>query len=98
MYVLDSLLLTVRKQTDDRVVIVCNFTSTLNIIQDLCKLRKWGVIRLDGSTTIKNRSKLVDELNNRNNSVFIFLLSSRAGGCGLNLVGANRLILFDPDW
>lgn len=30
--------------------------------------------------------------------VFVFLLSSKAGGCGLNLVGANRLILFDPDW
>merc|ERR1719158_2356853 len=43
--------------------------------------------------------KLVDDFNDPNNSnAFVFLLSSKAGGCGLNLIGANRLIMFDPDW
>ena len=37
-------------------------------------------------------------MNDLNRDQFVFLLSSKAGGCGLNLVGANRLILFDPDW
>lgn len=48
--------------------------------------------------TINKRQKLVDRFNNPDGSEFVFLLSSKAGGCGLNLIGANRLILFDPDW
>ena len=47
---------------------------------------------------IKNRQVLVDQLNDFKRDEFVFLLSSKAGGCGLNLIGANRLILFDPDW
>ena len=46
--------------------------------------------------TINKRQKLVDQFNDPNGKEFIFLLSSKAGGCGINLIGANRLILFDP--
>lgn len=46
--------------------------------------------------TITKRQKLVDQFNNPEGKEFIFLLSSKAGGCGINLIGANRLILFDP--
>jgi DNA repair and recombination RAD54-like protein len=46
--------------------------------------------------SIIKRQKLVDEFNNPEGKEFIFLLSSKAGGCGINLIGANRLILFDP--
>lgn len=46
--------------------------------------------------TINKRQKLVDSFNDPNGKEFIFLLSSKAGGCGINLIGANRLILFDP--
>lgn len=42
------------------------------------------------------RQKLVDQFNNPEGKEFVFLLSSKAGGCGINLIGANRLILFDP--
>jgi DNA repair and recombination RAD54-like protein len=48
--------------------------------------------------SIAKRQKLVDQFNNPEGKEFIFLLSSKAGGCGINLIGANRLILFDPDW
>ncbi len=48
--------------------------------------------------TINKRQKLVDRFNDPEGKEFIFLLSSKAGGCGLNLIGANRLVLFDPDW
>ena len=48
--------------------------------------------------TIPKRQKLVDRFNDPEGEEFVFLLSSKAGGCGLNLIGANRLILFDPDW
>ena len=46
--------------------------------------------------TITKRQKLVDQFNDPNGKEFIFLLSSKAGGCGINLIGANRLVLFDP--
>lgn len=59
---------------------------------------RYGVLRLDGTMTINKRQKLVDRFNNPDGHEFVFLLSSKAGGCGLNLIGANRLILFDPDW
>lgn len=48
--------------------------------------------------TIKKRSKVVDQFNDPNSESFLFMLSSKAGGCGLNLIGANRLFMFDPDW
>lgn len=46
--------------------------------------------------SVTKRQKLVDQFNNPEGKEFIFLLSSKAGGCGINLIGANRLILFDP--
>jgi hypothetical protein len=45
---------------------------------------------------VNKRQKLVDKFNDPEGPEFVFLLSSKAGGCGLNLIGANRLILFDP--
>ena len=96
--VLDKLLCTVRKTTDDRFVLISNYTQTLDLFADLCRIRNWPFVRLDGSTAVKKRQKLVDQLTDRTHDTYIFLLSSKAGGCGLNLIGANRLVLFDPDW
>jgi hypothetical protein len=59
-------------------------------------LFRYGCFRLDGSMSITKRQKLVDQFNNPEGKEFVFLLSSKAGGCGINLIGANRLILFDP--
>lgn len=56
----------------------------------------YGYFRLEGSTNIKKRQKLVDQFNDPEGKEFVFLLSSKAGGCGINLIGANRLVLFDP--
>ena len=47
---------------------------------------------------IRKRMKIVDRFNEPDSGDFIFMLSSKAGGCGLNLIGANRLVMFDPDW
>lgn len=41
---------------------------------------------------------MVEKFNDPVSGDFIFMLSSKAGGCGLNLIGANRLVMFDPDW
>ncbi|KAF8491680.1 hypothetical protein BU17DRAFT_72655 [Hysterangium stoloniferum] len=61
-------------------------------------LERYGYVRLDGGMAITKRQKYVDQFNDPERSEFVFLLSSKAGGCGINLIGANRLILFDPDW
>lgn len=58
--------------------------------------KRYEFFRLDGTMTIVKRQKLVDQFNDPNGKEFVFLLSSKAGGCGINLIGANRLILFDP--
>ena len=96
--VLDRLLYYLRTQTKDRIVLVSNYTQTLDLFQQLCRCRDYPVIRLDGSVGVAKRTKLVNALNDMSRDEFVFLLSSKAGGCGLNLVGANRLVLFDPDW
>ena len=96
--VLDCLLAVVKSTTTDKVVLVSNYTQTLDMFEKLCQLRHYGYVRLDGSMTIKKRAKVVDEFNDPTSSQFIFMLSSKAGGCGLNLIGANRLVMFDPDW
>ncbi|CAN8258799.1 unnamed protein product [Cochlearia groenlandica] len=98
MHVLARLLANLRRKTDDRIVLVSNYTQTLDLFAQLCRERRYPCLRLDGSTTISKRQKLVNQLNDPTKDEFAFLLSSKAGGCGLNLIGANRLVLFDPDW
>jgi DNA repair and recombination protein RAD54 and RAD54-like protein len=98
MAVLDMLLASIKHQTTDRVVLVSNYTQTLDMFTKLCEMRRYPHVRLDGSMTIKKRGKIVEQFNDLGNNEFIFMLSSKAGGCGLNLIGANRLVMFDPDW
>ena len=82
----------------ERIVIVSNYTSTLDLIGRMCSQNGWPFLRLDGSIASKKRTSLVDQFNDPYSSQFAFLLSSKAGGCGINLIGGNRLVLFDPDW
>jgi DNA repair and recombination RAD54-like protein len=78
-------------------VIISNFTSTLDIFEKVLQLERLPFKRLDGSMAAQKRQDCVDTFNT-DTSFFAFLLSSKAGGCGINLIGANRLVLFDPDW
>lgn len=64
----------------------------------MCRTRKYQYVRLDGTMTIKKRQKMVDRFNDPHSGDFLFMLSSKAGGCGLNLIGANRLFMYDIDW
>ena len=73
-----------------------NYTQTLDLFEKLCSLRGYLQVRLDGSMSIKKRAKIVEQFNDPGSPQFIFMLSSKAGGCGLNLIGANRLVMFDP--
>jgi len=94
-----SMLLGLKGQkTGDKTVIVSVYTETLDILALV--LEKVGIEykRLDGSIPTKKRQPIVDSFNDRNSPYLVLLLSNRAGGCGLNLIGANRLIMFDADW
>nr|GAT53261.1 SNF2 family domain-containing protein [Mycena chlorophos] len=96
--VLERFLHQIHTQTNDKIVLISNYTQTLDIFERLLRSKRYGYFRLDGTMSIPKRQKLVDQFNNPEGKEFIFLLSSKAGGCGINLIGANRLILFDPDW
>lgn len=98
MMVLDRMLARIRQDTNDKIVLISNYTQTLDLFEKLCRSRGYGSLRLDGTMNVNKRQKLVDKFNNPDGEEFVFLLSSKAGGCGLNLIGANRLVLFDPDW
>ncbi|RNE97085.1 putative DNA repair and recombination protein RAD54 [Trypanosoma rangeli] len=82
----------------DKLVIVSNFTQTLDVIANMCRSKRISFFQLDGSMPVKRRQEVVDRFNVPSSQEVVFLLSSKAGGVGLNLIGANRLILFDPDW
>jgi DNA repair and recombination RAD54-like protein len=98
MTVLVAMLEQTKSQTNDRFVLVSNFTKTLDLMHLVCQDHGWKTVRLDGSTKNQDRQNIVDRFNDDTSATFIFLLSSKAGGCGLNLIGANRLVLFDPAW
>ncbi|XP_014213792.1 DNA repair and recombination protein RAD54-like [Copidosoma floridanum] len=98
LMVLDCLLALIKSTTSDKIVLVSNYTQTLDLFEKLCAKRKYKYVRLDGTMSIKKRGKVVDNFNKPDSGDFIFMLSSKAGGCGLNLIGANRLVMFDPDW
>nr|OQO29987.1 DNA repair protein rhp54 [Rachicladosporium sp. CCFEE 5018] len=98
MQVLARMLTRIRADTNDKIVLISNYTQTLDVFEQLCRANKYGSLRLDGTMNVNKRQKLVDKFNDSNGEEFVFLLSSKAGGCGLNLIGANRLVLFDPDW
>ncbi len=62
----------------------------------MCRAHGWVSLRLDGSCSVKARQPMVDTFNDPAHPSFVLLLSSKAGGVGLNIIGANRLVLFDP--
>ncbi|KAM3867467.1 SWI/SNF-related matrix-associated actin-dependent regulator of chromatin subfamily A containing DEAD/H box 1A [Diretmus argenteus] len=84
------------KGKGDRVVLFSQFTMMLDIVEVLLKHIKHRYIRLDGSTPIADRIVLIDEFNT-DPDIFVFLLSTRAGGLGINLTSANVVILHDID-
>ena len=95
--VLDRILQKLKKD-GHRVVLFSQFTSMLDILQDYLSLKGYGYARLDGSTNRVQRSVDIAAFNRPNSPLFAFLLSTRAGGLGVNLQTADTCILFDSDW
>lgn len=97
--VLDSLVHRIYTTTKEKIVIVSNYTQTLDMIERLLVSLSYTYCRLDGSTPAKNRQGLVEKFNRSpQKEHFAFLLSAKSGGVGLNLIGASRIVLFDIDW
>ncbi|MBW6410560.1 DEAD/DEAH box helicase [Clostridium sp. YB-6] len=84
-------------ENNHKILLFSQFTSVLHKVCDELKNEKIEYLYLDGSTTSKERIKLVEEFNN-NEKLKIFLISLKAGGTGLNLTSADMVIHFDPWW
>lgn len=81
----------------DRVLIFSQFVIMLNIVEEYMNIRGYKFLRLDGQTPVTERQEMIDEFN-EDPTIFIFLLSTRAGGLGINLTSANTVILHDIDF
>jgi DNA repair and recombination protein RAD54B len=104
---LQAMLRYVHDRTLDKVVVASNFTKALDGVQAMCDAQGFKWLRLDGSTQCDKRQELVDRFNRGQRqaeaagagaraapaAALVFLLSSKAGGTGLNIVGANRIVL-----
>uniref|UniRef100_H2RKZ8 Proliferation-associated SNF2-like protein n=1 Tax=Takifugu rubripes TaxID=31033 RepID=H2RKZ8_TAKRU len=85
------------KRRGHKVLIFSQMTSILDILMDYCFLRGFQYSRLDGSMSFADREENITKFSN-DPQVFLFLLSTRAGGLGINLTAADTVIIFDSDW
>ncbi|AMD21313.1 HER034Cp [Eremothecium sinecaudum] len=95
--VLDKLLKKL-KEDGSRVLIFSQMSRLLDILEDYCYFRGYEYCRIDGSTAHEDRIQAIDEYNEPNSKKFVFLLTTRAGGLGINLTTADVVILYDSDW
>ncbi|XP_065202229.1 ATP-dependent helicase brm-like [Planococcus citri] len=86
------------KATNHRVLLFCQMTQLMTIMEDYLNWRKFSYLRLDGMTKAEDRGDLLKKFNSPDSEYFLFLLSTRAGGLGLNLQAADTVIIFDSDW
>merc|ERR1719429_395447 len=86
------------KQSGHRVLMFCQMTQCMTIIEDYFNFKGYKFLRLDGMTKADERADMLKIFNSKDSEYFIFLLSTRAGGLGLNLQTADTVIIFDSDW
>ncbi|KAG2360929.1 SNF2 family N-terminal domain-containing protein [Suillus spraguei] len=97
MLILDKLLQSMNEK-GSRVLIFSQMSRVLDILEDYCLFRGFKYCRIDGSTAHDDRIVAIDEYNKPGSDKFIFLLTTRAGGLGINLTTADIVILYDSDW
>eukprot|EP00727_Mastigamoeba_balamuthi_P007948 m51a1_g3774 putative dna excision repair protein ercc-6 (806) ;mRNA; r:144978-148060 len=90
-------LLTTWKEQGHKALLFCQTRQMLNLIEPCITSLGLNYRRMDGNTTLLCRTRYVEEFNS-DPSVFVFLLTTKVGGTGLNLIGADRVIIYDPDW
>ncbi|CAL2041348.1 unnamed protein product [Caenorhabditis brenneri] len=86
------------KATGHRVLMFFQMTKMMDIFEDFLHFRQYTYLRLDGSTKPDERGDLLSLYNAPDSEYFLFMLSTRAGGLGLNLQTADTVIIFDSDW
>ncbi|RDB30756.1 ISWI chromatin-remodeling complex ATPase ISW2 [Hypsizygus marmoreus] len=97
MIILDKLLKSM-KEKGSRVLIFSQMSRVLDILEDYCLFRGYKYCRIDGGTAHDDRILAIDEYNKPDSDKFIFLLTTRAGGLGINLTSADVVVLYDSDW
>jgi len=97
MVLLDKLLKRMQAQ-GSRVLIFSQMSRLLDILEDYCVFREFKYCRIDGNTAHEDRIAAIDDYNKPGSEKFIFLLTTRAGGLGINLTTADIVVLFDSDW
>ena len=80
-----------------RALIFTQMSKMLDILEAFLNLNGHTYLRLDGSTSVDQRQRLMDRFNN-DTKIFCFILSTRSGGLGINLTGADSVIFYDSDW
>lgn len=97
MEVLDKLLTRLKAQ-GSRVLLFSQMSRVLDILEDYCWWKNYQYCRIDGQTSQEARVDAIDEYNKPGSEKFLFLLTTRAGGLGINLTTADIVVLFDSDW
>ncbi|KAK8792072.1 hypothetical protein WA158_005449 [Blastocystis sp. Blastoise] len=86
------------KRTGHKILIFSQFSQLFEIIEDFLKMRGYLYLRLDGTTFHESRDKYLNCFNSPDSPYFVFLLTTRAGGLGLNLISADTVTIYDSDW
>lgn len=92
---LDRLLLRLRSESH-RILIYFQMTKMMDLFEEYLIKKEYSYLRLDGSSKVSHRKELVEGWQTRD--IFIFMLSTRAGGVGLNLTAADTVVFYDSDW
>lgn len=92
-----ALLLRSLQSKGSRALIFTQMTSVLDILESFLNIHGYRYLRLDGSTRIEQRQDMMERFN-RDTRIDVFILSSRSGGVGMNLTGADTVIFYDLDW
>ena len=85
------------RSMSNKVLVFTQTQQVLDIVEKLVVSCGWNYHRMDGGTSISHRSRIIDDFNT-NPEIFVFLLTTRVGGLGVNLTSANKCVIFDPDW
>ncbi|XP_053165125.1 DNA excision repair protein ERCC-6 isoform X2 [Hemicordylus capensis] len=96
MIVIESLLKIWHKQ-GHRVLLFTQSRQMLHILEAFLRKESYSYLKMDGTTAVASRQPLIARYN-EDTSIFVFLLTTRVGGLGVNLTGADRVIIYDPDW
>ncbi|CAH2061075.1 unnamed protein product [Thlaspi arvense] len=97
LQLLDKMMVKLKEQ-GHRVLIYTQFQHMLDLLEDYCSYKEWLYERIDGKVGGAERQIRIDRFNAKNSNRFCFLLSTRAGGLGINLATADTVIIYDSDW